>query len=133
MKLGQLKSLGHNIADSFASGIGLMIGVYDMDVFSEAAASDPGHIEVNFLDASTSGSPVSPKLKRALALYRAALTELSARHGINVNEIQSLSARFGTDSVYGPYFTVTVATVDGRRSADQYVGFPAMRLRTAKG
>ena len=27
MKLGELKSLGHNIADSLASGMGLMIGV----------------------------------------------------------------------------------------------------------
>ncbi len=33
MKLGELKSLGHNIADSLASGVGVLIGVYVTDIF----------------------------------------------------------------------------------------------------
>ena len=36
MKHDELRSIGHNIADSLASGCGLMIGVYDMDIFGEA-------------------------------------------------------------------------------------------------
>jgi hypothetical protein len=43
MKFGELKSIGHNIADSLASGIGLMIGVYEMDIFGEAANSHEGY------------------------------------------------------------------------------------------
>lgn len=42
MKFGKLKSLGHNLADSMASGMGFLIGVYHMDVFAEATASEEG-------------------------------------------------------------------------------------------
>ncbi len=35
MKHAVLKSVAHNIADSLASGIGLMIGIYEMDVFGD--------------------------------------------------------------------------------------------------
>lgn len=132
MKLGQLKSIGHNLADSFASGVGFMIGVYDMDVFSEAAEMAPGYIEVNFLDATTSGSPVSPKLQRAIVLYSEALPDFCTKHGIKKRDIKMLSARFGTDPVYGRHFTVTVETIGGRKSTDRYVGVPGKRLRTAR-
>lgn len=38
MKFDTLRSIGHNIADSLGSGIGLLIGVYEMDVFGERQA-----------------------------------------------------------------------------------------------
>ncbi len=47
--------LAHNIADSLASGIGLMIGVYDSDVYAEAASSDSGAVSVNFINARLVG------------------------------------------------------------------------------
>jgi hypothetical protein len=59
MKFGTLISIGHNIADSLASGIGMMIGVYEMDVFSEAAATPEGFIEVDFLTGRSTGGNVS--------------------------------------------------------------------------
>lgn len=73
MKFGTLKSIGHNIADSLASGIGMMIGVYQMDVFGEAASGPEGYIEVDFLTGQASGAPLSPELARALGLYAKAL------------------------------------------------------------
>lgn len=130
MKLGVLKSIGHNITDSFASGVGLMVGVYQMDVFAEAAASEPGFITVDFLAATVSGSSASANLLRAIDLYRAAIPEFCQKHDVDPNLIKTLSARFGTDPVYGPHFTVTVECVDGRKSIDQYVGFPGRYLRT---
>ncbi|MEO7756071.1 MAG: hypothetical protein ABIS07_05800 [Dokdonella sp.] len=135
VKIGELKSLGHNIADSLASGIGLLIGVYDMDIFGEAAASTPGFIEVDFLCAKTSGSVISPSLQRAINLYCAALPALSAKQGIDVSLIRTLTARFGTDSVCGAHFRVIVEDVAGRRSVDQYIGSPGRRFRaeTAQG
>jgi hypothetical protein len=36
MKFDQLRSIGHNIADSLASGIGLPIGFHETNVFAEA-------------------------------------------------------------------------------------------------
>lgn len=131
MKLGNLKSLGHNMADSLASGIGLLVGVYDMDVFGEAAASKEGHMIVNFLTATATGATPSPSLARAISLYRDALPSMCAKHKIDLAEITTLVARFGTDSTYGPHFKVTVEDVLGRTSTDQYVG-PGKRMRRYK-
>lgn len=130
MKLGALKSLGHNLADSFASGIGLLVGVYEMNVFSEAAASEPGFIEVNFLDASAVGCPISKNLQGAINSYKQALPNLCKKHSIELSQIQTLIARFGSDPAYGPHFTVTVGSIDGRSSTDRYIGIPGKRLRT---
>ncbi|MFG6486279.1 hypothetical protein ACG04R_06320 [Roseateles sp. BYS78W] len=128
MKFGNLRSLAHNLADSLASGIGLLIGVYDMNVFGEAAAEEPGYIEVDFLAATAAGSPASPSLLQAIERYRQALPTLAAKHGVVLGQIRVLSARFGTDSVYGCHFTVTVITEDGRSATDRYVGSPGKRL-----
>lgn len=129
MKLGELKSVGHNIADSFASGIGLLVGVYEMNVFAEAASGPEGFIVVDFLAGSTSSKAASASLRKAIRRYRDALPELCSKHGLDVSNIARLEARFGTDSVYGPHFTVTVESADGKRSTDKYVGVPGKRLR----
>ena len=129
MKHGNLKSLGHNIADSFASGIGLMIGIYDMNVFAEASSASEGFITVDFLNALSSGSDAPSSLNRAIGLYRDALPGLCEKHGIDLGEIKTLEARYGTDPVYGPHFAVTVEDNAGKRSTDQYVGVPGKRLR----
>src|ERR1043166_6803335 len=94
MKFGTLKSIGHNIAESLASGIGRMIGVYEMDVFGEAAAAPEGFIEVDFLTGEASGGKASPDLKRAVKLYADALSDLCKRHGVDPSDFQHLSARF---------------------------------------
>ena len=132
MKLGQLKSLGHNIADSLASGIGLMIGVFEMDVFAEAAAEPEGFVIVDFLAGSSSGNDLSDGFRKAVGLYRDALTELCAKHGLERSQLKALSARYGTDPVYGRHFTVTVESQDGKRSTDRYLGVPGKRLRHAR-
>ena len=132
MKLSNLKSLGHNIADSMASGIGFLIGVYEMDVFAEAAASEEGHITVNFLDGTSTGGTPSPDLAQAIRQYRDALPSLCAKHAIDLAEIKLLIARFGTDAAYGPHFKVTVGNMSGRVSTDQYIGMPGRRLRKVR-
>ena len=128
MKLGVLRSIGHNISDSFACGVGFMIGLYSTDVYGEAAAADPGFIEIDFLNATVSGSPVSENLRGAIRLYRDALPGLCQRHRVDSSAIRTLTTRFGTDPAYGPHFTVRVETTDGRSATDQYVGWPGRRL-----
>jgi hypothetical protein len=129
MKLGELKSVGHNIADSFASGIGLLIGYYAMDVFAEAAGEPEGFVVVDFLGGSTKATTVSASFREAICLYRDALPELCAKHGIEAADFARLETRYGTDPVYGRHFTVTVESVDGRLSTDGYVGVPGKRRR----
>ena len=128
MKIGELTSFGHNVADSLASGICFMVGIYSVDIYGEAAASLEGHIVVDFKAGSTSGSPVSANLGNAIRCYAELLPELANRHGLDSSEIKILSARFGTDPVAGPHFSVTVEASDGRRSIDQYTGVPGRRF-----
>ena len=132
MKIGLMESVAHNIADSFASGIGLLIGVYEFDVFGEAAAAEPGYIIVDFLNGELSGSPVSPHLKRAVNLYSCALTELCRKSGLAKEEFSVLSARFGTDTAAGRHFTVRLCDTKGRSSEKLYVGSPGRRLGKGK-
>ena len=100
-----------------------------MDVYAEAASGPEGFIVVDFLAGSTSSSAASASLRRAIRRYRDALPGLCEKHGLEVSNIARLEARFGTDSVYGPHFTVTVEGADGKRSTDRYVGVPGQRLR----
>jgi len=129
MKFGTLKSLGHNVADSVASGIGLMIGVYEMNVFTDATSSKDGFVKVDFLRGKALGTEISTSMQRAIQLYREALPRLCEKHGIRLEEISELEAKFGVDPVYGPHFTVTVENTSGRRSSDQYIGVPGKRSR----
>jgi len=132
VKLGTIKAIGHNFADSFASGIGLLVGYYAMDVFAEAAAAPEGFILVDFVNGITSGSPVSASLARAVCLYRDVLPEFCAKHGVELDDIHVLQVRFGTDAAYGRHFLVTVVNASGRRSADRYFGVPGKRLRRVR-
>ena len=128
MKHSQLRSVAHNIADSLASGIGLMIGVYETDVFGEAAGSAGGAITVDFLAGTVVEGDASPGLRDAVALYRDALPGLCARHGGSVDEFSELKVRYWSVPT-GRRFAVTVEDASGRRSTTDYGGLPAKRLK----
>ena len=96
MKFGILKSIGHNIAESLASGIGLLIGVYEMDIFGEAAAAPEGFMEVDFLTGEASGGRPSCDLAQSLKLYAEALPGLCERHGADISEFRQLTARYSS-------------------------------------
>src|SRR5687768_9835920 len=115
MKFGTLKSIGHNIASSLASGIGLMIGVYEMNVFGEAAAAPEGFIEVDFLTGHSTGGKASPELERVLNLYAEALPDLCKRQGADVSDFVHLSARYWGQPRF-ERFAVTIEDRNGRRS-----------------
>jgi hypothetical protein len=126
MKHAVLASLGHNIADSLASGIGLMIGVYDMDVFREAAASPEGYIKVDFLTGATSGGAPSASLTRAIALYAEVLPDLCEKHHAQVTDFAKLSARYSVKELTAA-FVVSVTDRSGKNSTRRYVGAPGAR------
>lgn len=133
MKFGELKSIGHNIADSLGSGICLLVGYHEVDIFAEAAGSPAGYIEVDFLTGTSSGSPASPTLAKVIKRYRDALDRLCASHGTSALAFAALTARFATDSRYGGHFTVTVEDQTGRRSIDEYLGIPGRKLKVRNG
>jgi hypothetical protein len=128
MKFDELRSIGHNIADSLASGIGLLIGVYEIDVFDEVDRSPEGFIEVNFLTGTSSGALPSPSLARAFTLYGEALNSLCEKHGTSASAFRKLNARYSVD-VASKRFSVTVEDQNGRRTTDEYIGSPGKRAR----
>lgn len=130
MRHTDLKAVGHNIADSLASGLGLMIGLYQTNVFAEASAEAPGYIEVDFLLGTTAGSPASQSLRQGVALYsKEALPGLCEKHRVNLEQVSAIQARFSAHAVYGPRFIVTVEDRQGKRSVEQYSGYSGRRLR----
>jgi hypothetical protein len=49
MKHGELRAIGHNLADSLARGVCFVIGHFDTDVYGEAALSPGGALTIDFL------------------------------------------------------------------------------------
>jgi hypothetical protein len=129
MQFGKLKSIGHNIAHSLASGIGLMIGTYEMDIFGEAKSSNEGFINVDFLNATATGGAISTGLAKAILLYRDALPSMCAKHGLEFGVIKTLQVRYAVDPVYGRHFTVKIESISGKSAVDRYAGFSGERLR----
>lgn len=128
MRFGELKSIGHNIADSLASGIGLLIGVYETDIFGEAGRSAEGYILVDFLTGTTSGGKPSETLARAISRYAEALHGLCEKHGTEVGAFAELTVRYSSDQLHRR-FVVTIEDRNGRRSSDEFVGMPGRRAK----
>jgi hypothetical protein len=128
MKFDELRSIAHNISDSLASGVGLPIGVYGTDIFGEARRSTDGFITVDFLTGTSVGGRPSPLLAEAIAQYRNALTCLCVKHRTSVAAFRKLTTRY-SKHLDVPRFVVTVEDIRGRRSVDEYAGFPAARIR----
>ena len=57
-----------------------MAGIYSVDIHGEASASPEGHIVVDFLTGSTSGSPISADLNHAIRRFSELLPDLAEKH-----------------------------------------------------
>jgi hypothetical protein len=141
MKIGTLRAIAHNVADSLGSGIGLLIGVYEMDVFVEAQKSPGGVIGVDFLAGKVTRGEVSPALSAAIAKYRKVLPTLCAKHGASIDDFKMLAASYSTDTI-NRRTIVRIRDRIGRCYVDKYVGTPARhvkvtdrlgRIRTTRG
>ncbi|MBU1384346.1 MAG: hypothetical protein KKG14_14235 [Alphaproteobacteria bacterium] len=128
MKFGVLQSIVHNAADSLGSGIGFMIGTYEMDIYAEAGQSPGGAIAVDFLTGKVIEGEASPGLRKAVELYRTAFDELCVRHGVEPWSFKVATARFGTDAALGRHFTVHVVDREARAATDRFIGSPGRRL-----
>jgi hypothetical protein len=121
MKFDELKSIAHNVADSLASGLSLLVNRWHMEIFEEAHRSSEGFITVDFLTGATAGGVPSSSLARDIALFPAALADLCRRHGTSSAVFKELTARYSVEES-GRRFQVTVADHHGRRATDQYDG-----------
>jgi hypothetical protein len=124
-----LRSIAHNVADSFASGIGLPLGYYATDVFGEATRSPEGFITVDFLEGTVVTGRASTPLKKAVGLYRVVLADVSARHGASLSDFRTLIAHYSADK-HGRRVVVTIEDSEARRSIDEYAGHPLRHIKT---
>lgn len=131
-KLYVLKSIAHNIGASMASGLGLMVGYYDMAIYEEAASSGEGYLLVDVLNGHVVEGTASTHLKKAIALYSKALPELCLRNGVELSDFRSLLIRFSLDRVYGEHFKVIVTDGRGRSAEERYVGPAAQRMKARR-
>jgi hypothetical protein len=128
MRLNRLRSIGHNLADALACGLNMPIGFWPTSVFTDAAASSGGMLEVDFVDGKvTAGSP-SPELVGAINAYRDALPEFCGLHGVDVSEFKAIQARY-TEFAGQPRVTVLVEDRHGHRAYDEYTGLSTRRIR----
>lgn len=132
MKHDVLRSVAHNLAASLASGVGLLIGVYELDVFGDAARSPGGFITVDFLRGCVRGGRPSTRLADAVRLYRKALPRLCQRQGVAVSDFVELTVRYSTTPIE-PRFMVTVTDRNGRQSGVEYGGFDGQRVKMIDG
>jgi len=129
VKQGELRSIAHNLADSFASGMGFPIGVYVTDVFGEAEKSPGGFITVDFVNGKVAAGFGSAGLEKAVRLYRDVLESLCTKHGASVSTFRILTARY-SGGRRGRRVVVAIEDSDGHRSEDEYMGAPLRHMKT---
>ena len=127
-KFVELRAVGHNIADSMASGIGIMIGIYTMDVYAEVASAPEGYIDVDFLTGKTSGGSVTQSFADAVKKYQIELPSLCERHGIKVTDYRKLTVRFAGQGVLRGFCVMTEDN-QGRMATDHFRGSPGKRVK----
>jgi RimJ/RimL family protein N-acetyltransferase len=128
MKIGTLRAIAHNIADSLGSGVGMLIGIYGMNVFGEAKKSPGGAICVDFLMGKATRGKVSPSLATAISRYRFALPTLCAKHGASIEDFKALTALYSSDT-FNRRIVVKVRDRVGRCYVDEYIGTPARHVK----
>ena len=141
MKIGVLRAISHNVADSLGCGIGLLIGVYDLNVFGEAMRSPGGVICIDFLAGTATRGKVSRRLAAAIAKYRDVLPVLCAKSRASIEDFRTLTACYSSDT-FNRRIVVRVRDRRGRCCVDEYIGTPARhvkvldprgRIRTRRG
>lgn len=132
MKHDVLRSVAHNIAASLASGVGLLIGIYELDAFADARRSPGGFITVDFLQGAVTEGRCSRELAEAVRLYRNALPGLCEKQGVSLSDFAELTVRYSATPA-ASRFTVMVTDSAGRHSGAEYGGLDGQRVKTIDG
>ena len=126
MKHNQLHSVANNFADSLASGISLVIGHYDLDVFAVAEANGDRSVLVDFLTGAVKSEVHDRKLKEAVPLFQKAFPEFCGKHGVSASDFEAFVVRY-VAARNGCKYYVTIEDREGQRSSKEYTGIPGRR------
>jgi hypothetical protein len=132
MKHAQLQAIVHNVADSLGSGISLMTGFYDLDVYSDARKSPDGALRVDLLRGVVTEGDAEVNLLAALNRVPAALAAQCEKCGGSWDEFKRAEVIFrGNPFEIG--FTIIVEDHSGKYTETDYSGSPAQRVLAIDG
>ncbi len=127
MKHGKLRSIAHNLADSLAGYVGLITGVYDLDLYKDAARSPDGELVIDLLNNKIISGKPSPNHIEAVSRLRPEFNRLCETEKVSRSSFCNAIARFHANKVrYG--FTIIVEDDNGKITETDYTGIPARRV-----
>lgn len=91
-----------------------------------------GIIVVDFLHGAVIEGRPSPKLAKAVQLYRDSLSSLCKKQGVSISDFVELTVRYSA-SPAAFRFNVSVTDRNGRRSGAEYGGFDGQRGKMIDG
>jgi hypothetical protein len=132
MRINQLCSIAHNIADSFGSGASMLFN-FDCGFcpYSDAARSPEGLLEVDFLAGKVIFGIPSSELVERLALSPSIVADICSKHGQPASVFSKLQTSYATD-VTSRRFKVSVTDFAGRSRIDHYDGSNGKRIPFGK-
>lgn len=115
-----------------ASGLAFVIGYHQMDVFGEAASSQDGLIEIDFLNGCIVRGNASDSLKHGAVRFAEVLPDFCRENGAEASDFQALSAIFDATTLERRVL-LFVTDRNGRSSTTEYSGNPLKRLKVLDG
>ena len=126
MKHAKMQAIVHNVADSLGSGISLMTGYYDLDVYKDAHNSPGKTLRLDLLGGVVMEGEARDNLIAALQRVPEALAAQCAKAGISWDDFHRAEVVFRIGKV-GPGFTILVEDRAGKLTETDYKGSPAKR------
>ena len=130
MKFDDLRSIAHNIADSFGSGASLLFD-HGFHPYEDAERSPDGVLEVDFLSGIVLSGQPSCELLDRISLSPAVVADVCARRGASADAFACFRTRYVKTKV-GRRYEVTVTDRSGRTRTDQYDGAWGRKLQPGK-
>ncbi len=135
MKHENLRSVAHNLVDSFASGHSAIFGCYGLSIFEDLSLWESSKIEIDFVNARIIGGTSSHWLQDCVANFETTLPIFFRKHDLEVSSFKVLSAKFWLNTAHQSFVIqnrrveVRIEDLDGRSSIDLYAGLPLSRLK----
>ncbi len=126
MKHEKLQAIVHNVADSLGSGVSLMTGFYDLDVYTDARNSPKKALRLDLMAGVVTEGEARANLVAALQRVPGALAAQCAKAGFSWEDLRRAEVVFRVDTVK-PGFTILVEDRSGKVTETDYLGSPAKR------
>lgn len=127
MKHGQLRSVAHSMADSLASGVSLMTGIYDLHVYEDALRSENGVLTVDLLNGKVIKGEPSANLAAAILCLPREFDRLCRADGFSRSDCRNAVAHFHANK-FSRGFTLFVEDKSGQATETDFQGVPARRV-----